>query len=50
MDYCIFLLHRYYEELNHTEDRIYVMTQAIQNTITSVFGSSTIKIAGFCTM
>ena len=40
MDYSIFLLHRYDEELN-------AMAEAIVNTTTSVFGSSITTIAGF---
>lgn len=47
MDYSIFLLHRYDEELEYTDDRISAMTEAISNTITAVFGSSTTTVAGF---
>jgi len=47
MDYSIFLLHRYDEELLQTSDRIEAMSRAIQNTFVSVVGSSTTTVAGF---
>ncbi|MGM9533393.1 efflux RND transporter permease subunit, partial [Intestinibacter sp.] len=47
MDYSIFLLHRYDEELLQTDDRIEAMSRAIQNTFVSVVGSSTTTVAGF---
>lgn len=47
MDYSIFLLHRYDEELLNTTDRIEAMTNAITNTFTSISGSSLTTIAGF---
>ncbi|MGN1032308.1 MAG: RND family transporter, partial [Intestinibacter sp.] len=47
MDYSIFLLHRYDEELLQTDDRIEAMSRAIQNTFVSVLGSSTTTVAGF---
>ncbi|MCI6738466.1 MAG: MMPL family transporter [Intestinibacter sp.] len=47
MDYSIFLLHRYDEELLQTDDRIEAMSNAIQNTFTSIVGSSTTTVAGF---
>lgn len=53
MDYSIFLLHRYDEELTRTPDRIEAMSNAIQNTFVSIIGSSTTTVAGFlalCTM
>ena len=53
MDYSIFLLHRYDEELGKNYDRIEAMSNAIQNTFVSIIGSSTTTVAGFlalCTM
>ncbi|MDU1202244.1 MAG: MMPL family transporter [Clostridiales bacterium] len=53
MDYSIFLLHRYDEELVKNSDRIEAMSNAIQNTFVSIIGSSTTTVAGFlalCTM
>ena len=53
MDYSIFLLHRYDEELGKNSDRIEAMSNAIQNTFISIIGSSTTTVAGFlalCTM
>ncbi|WP_418585687.1 efflux RND transporter permease subunit [Intestinibacter sp.] len=53
MDYSIFLLHRYDEELGKNSDRIEAMSNAIQNTFVSIIGSSTTTVAGFlalCTM
>lgn len=47
MDYSIFLLHRYDEELTKTSDRIEAMSSAIQNTFVSIIGSSTTTVAGF---
>ena len=47
MDYSIFLLHRYDEELLETDDRKKAMSLAIQNTVTSVVGSSLTTVAGF---
>ncbi|WP_122640243.1 efflux RND transporter permease subunit [Romboutsia sp. Marseille-P6047] len=47
MDYSIFLLHRYDEELELTDDRIDAMSKAIVNTAKSVFGSSITTVAGF---
>lgn len=47
MDYSIFLLHRYDEELKVKDNKIDAMAEAIVNTTTSVFGSSITTIAGF---
>lgn len=47
MDYSIFLLHRYDEELGRTPDKIEAMSNAIQNTFVSIIGSSTTTVAGF---
>ena len=47
MDYSIFLLHRYDEEREKYDNHIDAMAIAIQNTTTSVFGSSLTTIAGF---
>lgn len=53
MDYSIFLLHRYDEEREVQKDKVIAMANAIENTMTSVAGSSLTTIAGFlalCTM
>lgn len=47
MDYSIFLLHRYDEEREKCDNHIDAMAIAINNTTTSVFGSSLTTIAGF---
>ncbi|CEN76286.1 antibiotic ABC transporter permease [[Clostridium] sordellii] len=47
MDYSIFLLHRYDEERDKYDSHIDAMAVAIQNTTTSIFGSSLTTIAGF---
>lgn len=47
MDYSIFLLHRYDEELLNTDDRMEAMANAITNTFTSISGSSLTTVAGF---
>ena len=47
MDYSIFLWHSYNEELLHEKDHKQAMAAAIQNTLTSVLGSSVTTIAGF---
>ena len=47
MDYSIFLWHSYNEECGKCEDRKEAMANAIQNTLTSVIGSSVTTIAGF---
>ncbi|RDY27869.1 antibiotic ABC transporter permease [Romboutsia weinsteinii] len=47
MDYSIFLLHRYDEELKTTSDKIVAMAEAINKTFISVAGSSVTTIAGF---
>ena len=47
MDYSIFLWHSYNEELLHEKDHKQAMATAIQNTLTSVLGSSVTTIAGF---
>lgn len=47
MDYSIFLLHRYDEELLNTDDRQEAMANAITNTFTSISGSSLTTVAGF---
>lgn len=47
MDYSIFLLHRYDEERDKYNSHIDAMAIAIQNTTTSIFGSSLTTIAGF---
>ncbi|KYH34449.1 membrane protein YdfJ [Clostridium tepidiprofundi DSM 19306] len=47
MDYSIFLLHRYEEELGVTDDKIEAMSEAIKKTVGSIFGSSLTTIAGF---
>ena len=47
-DYSIFLLHRYEEERQlYPKDKNTAMSKAIQNTVTSVFGSSITTFAGF---
>lgn len=53
MDYSIFLLHRYDEEKEKTEDKNEAMAEAIAKTFTSIIGSSLTTVAGFlalCTM
>lgn len=47
MDYSIFLMHRYEEELTKFEDRKQAMAEAIQTTMLSISGSSLTTIAGF---
>ena len=47
MDYSIFLMHRYEEELLKYEDRKEAMTEAISTTMLSISGSSLTTIAGF---
>ena len=47
MDYSVFLWHSYNEELLHEKDHKQAMAAAIQNTLTSVLGSSVTTIAGF---
>ena len=47
MDYSIFLLHRYDEELLNTDNREEAMANAITNTFTSISGSSLTTVAGF---
>lgn len=47
MDYSIFLLHRYDEERELTEDRTEAMANAIEKTFSSITGSSLTTIAGF---
>lgn len=47
MDYSIFLLHRYEEELLITKDKNEAMADAISKTMTSISGSSLTTIAGF---
>lgn len=47
MDYSIFLMHRYEEELESGLDKESAMAKAIANTFTSVTGSSLTTIAGF---
>ncbi len=47
MDYSIFLLHRYEEELEKFEDKEEAMGHAIAKTASSIVGSSLTTIAGF---
>ena len=47
MDYSIFLWHSYNEQLEHTLDNKEAMAAAIQQTLTSVIGSSVTTVAGF---
>ncbi|MBQ8087106.1 MAG: MMPL family transporter, partial [Clostridia bacterium] len=47
MDYSIFLWHSYNEQRAQTEDRMLAMAKAIQETLTSVVGSSITTVAGF---
>ncbi|MBQ8972907.1 MAG: MMPL family transporter, partial [Clostridia bacterium] len=47
MDYSIFLWHSYNEQRAQTEDRRLAMAKAIQETLTSVVGSSITTVAGF---
>ena len=47
LDYSIFLLHRYEEELRSTENKEDAMSKAISKTASSVIGSSLTTIAGF---
>lgn len=52
-DFSIFLLHRYEEEKTHQPDHEQAMATAIQQTFSSIIGSSLTTIAGFlamCTM
>lgn len=52
-DFSIFLLHRYEEEKTHQPDHEQAMATAIQQTFSSITGSSLTTIAGFlamCTM
>ena len=53
MDYSIFLMHRYDEELLKENDKKKAMSSAIQATMLSISGSSLTTVAGFaalCTM
>lgn len=50
MDYSIFLWHSYNEQRLHTEDPKEAMAQAIQETLTSVVGSSVTTVAGFAAL
>lgn len=53
MDFSIFLLHRYEEELQRQSDREEAMVTAVHKTFLSITGSSLTTIAGFlamCTM
>ena len=47
MDYSIFLWHSYNEQLYHHDDRKEAMANAIQETLTSIVGSSVTTVAGF---
>lgn len=47
MDYSIFLMHRYEEELKKFEDKKEAMAEAISTTMLSISGSSLTTIAGF---
>lgn len=47
LDYSIFLLHRYEEELEEFEDKEEAMGHAIAKTASSIVGSSMTTIAGF---
>lgn len=47
MDYSIFLLHRYEDELKLTDDKNEAMAIAISKTAASILGSSLTTIAGF---
>lgn len=50
MDYSIFLIHRYDEELPKFDDRRDAMASAIQSTFLSLAGSSLTTVAGFLTL
>ena len=47
MDYSIFLIHRYDEELETVKDKNEAMSRAIAKTFSSITGSSLTTIAGF---
>ena len=47
MDYSIFLWHSYNEQREHCADKDEAMAAAVQETLTSVIGSSVTTIAGF---
>jgi len=47
MDFSIFLLHRYEEELSRTKEKVDAMAEAISKTMISISGSSLTTIAGF---
>ncbi|MGG7076959.1 efflux RND transporter permease subunit [Clostridium sardiniense] len=47
MDYSIFLMHRYEEELTRFENKKDAMSEAISTTMLSISGSSLTTIAGF---
>ncbi len=47
LDYSIFLIHRYTEELEREEDKEVAMAVAISKTASSIIGSSLTTIAGF---
>lgn len=47
MDYSIFLLHRYDEEKQKTDDRNDAMAEAISATFSAITGSSLTTVAGF---
>ncbi len=47
MDYSIFLIHRYDEECEKTDDKNQAMANAIEKTMASIVGSSLTTIAGF---
>ncbi len=50
MDYSIFLWHSYNEQREKTGDRNSAMAAAIQETLTSVIGSSITTVAGFAAL
>lgn len=47
LDYSIFLIHRYEEELKKQDNKESAMGTAIANTASSIFGSSLTTVAGF---
>lgn len=50
MDYSIFLIHRYDEELGRHDDKRDAMAAAIKSTFVSLLGSSTTTVAGFAAL
>jgi len=50
MDFSIFLLHRYEEELAQKKEKVEAMAEAISKTMISISGSSLTTIAGFLSL